>query len=204
MLQFVLPMPEQASQRLEDLLADHEGEADTQSGPGQELAINRKEDPMTEQQVLDRPQPQAAITQPSNIARNAPVWVRIRASAVAPEALVPGIVIDPTAATREVIRSQAKGGGFPLPNSVLVVSYRAIPGREAFYVERPEALIGITIRTQHIPAVDGPDGADINLVVNALRQKARESLARLAPKATDEAQEAAAAALATAPALAIA
>lgn len=148
-------------------------------------------------------QAQAPFSRPSVIARNARVWIRIRGTATSPETLVPGIVVDPNPMTRPVIRSQSKGGGFDLPNSIVAISYRAIPGREPFYTERAESLIGITTRHQHVPAVDGPEGADINAVVNALREQARLSLARLSPQATESQQEAVAAELASAPTLAL-
>lgn len=132
------------------------------------------------------------------------VWVRILAGPNSPEALVPGIVTDARIADREVVRSQAKGGRLVLPNTVVVISFRHPPSRDPFYVERPEQVIGIAPRSEHLAVIDGPEDADLwNEVVPALRREVAVGLDRIAPQPADAAMKEAAKQYAGAPALAI-
>lgn len=127
----------------------------------------------------------------SNIPQNGDkVWVSILANGIdQPPVLAPGIVIDARVGTREVIRSQRKGGNLTFNDTVVVVSYRQTPTK-SFYTERPERLTGLTRRTEHLPVVDGKKGED---PIPNLRQQAQRDLdALIAPVAKSQTKEAAA------------
>ncbi len=132
------------------------------------------------------------------------VWVRILAGPTSPEALVPGIVTDARVADREIVRSQAKGGRLVLPNTVMVISFRHPPTRDPFYVERPEQVIGLAVRTQHLSVIDGPEKASLwEEVIPALRREVAKALDRIAPQPADATMKDAARQYAAAPALAL-
>ena len=91
----------------------------------------------------------------------------------------PGLVLDPIVKPRQVITKQ---GVLQLPEAVEILSLRAPAGQDPFYVRRAEGIAWITARGTTIPAVDGPDGADIEGVLAALEREASESLLALQRK----------------------
>jgi hypothetical protein len=130
------------------------------------------------------------------------VWVRILAGPNSPEALSPGVITDQRIMDREVVRSQTKGGRMTLPNTMVVVSYRTPPGRTPFYAERPEQVIGIFPREEHLPVIDGPESRDwFNEVLPALRSRAERDFGNRIPAPTDTAIKEAASAYENAPSI---
>lgn len=135
---------------------------------------------------------------------NLAVWVRIGQGESAP--LIPGIITDARVATREILRSVAKGGTLAVPNSVVVLSLREnqtpANGRPVtYYVERPEALIALSPRTTLIPAIDGTAEMSQHQIISTLRTQVAISRAALAPAPSSGRVEEEAARYLTLPAL---
>jgi hypothetical protein len=87
---------------------------------------------------------------------------------------VPGIVVDPTVAPRDVpvSRSRDPRGFLHLPESIIVISRRQPPGQDAFITERPEALFVVAPRAEADKGIDGKSLDD-------LRMEAWEGMAKL-------------------------
>lgn len=144
-------------------------------------------------------QPPAPITLPCRVGDR--VWVRILAKPGSnSEDYAPGVITDPTVATRPILQSAEKiarnPGGIArtIQRSVMVASYRIVPPtpdrpeERRFYAERAENVVGLFPRARYESIVDGPvDGPVANLDdhINKLRAAAQESLNNLRPASSD-------------------
>ena len=74
--------------------------------------------------------------------------------------LLPGIIVDPVIASREL--PTRKRGVLTIPNSVVVASLRTPPGQEPFYTSRPEAHQFVIARAERFSFIDGPQGTPLD------------------------------------------
>jgi hypothetical protein len=85
----------------------------------------------------------------------------------------PGRVVDADRRTRQVV---TKTGALTLTDAIEVISLRKPTGQDAFYTRRAESMAFVAPRDEHVPAVDGPVGADTEQVLAALETQAAQAM----------------------------